>query len=150
MISLGSFVVFLFQLSVGPTASDARQFALLKGEWQIVRAISEGVELPAKQWSGKKVSFVQGEVNAPKNSATLAGRLRTKGNMAWLETHTITLNRGNSVANKVETEYSTAFQVDGKNMKLLLTKVSNPSQRGPRPVEESKGEGGILLYLKRR
>ncbi len=140
----------MFQLAVGPTATDARQFALLKGEWQIERAISDGVELPAKEWKGKKVAFVSGKATAPKDSATLAGRLRTKGNMAWLETKTVAFNPAKAKPTQVEEEYSTAFEIKGKQMKLLLTKVDNPSQRGPRPVAESKGEGGILLFLKRR
>lgn len=152
MLSLGTFLIYMFQLAVGPTPTDAKQFALLKGEWQIERIVSEGIELPVDEWKGKKVVFAATDSKLKENSAAYGGRLRTKGNMAWLETKTVTFFSGGPkpVANTEEQEYSCAYQIDGKKMKLLMAKVTSPSDRGPRPITETKEDKGILFYLKRK
>lgn len=151
MQSLASFLVFVFQLLVGPTATDAKQFSLLKGEWVVERAMSDGAELPAQEWKGKKVVFAGTDSKTLANSAALDGRLRTKGNMAWIETKTVTMCSGDRTDQtlKADDEYSCSFEVKGKTMKLLMAKVTDPSHRGPRPIGESKGEGGILLFLRK-
>lgn len=152
MLSLGTFLVYMFQLAVGPTPTDAKQFALLKGEWQIERVVSEGVDLPVSDYKGKKVVFAAADAKQKDKSAAFAGRLRTKGNMAWLETKTVTVNTvdGKLESKTVEEEYSCAYQIDGKRMKLLMARVTNPSDRGPRPITETKEDKGILFYLKRK
>lgn len=152
MLSLGTFLIYMFQLAIGPTPTDAKQFALLKGEWRIERVVSEGVDLPESEWKGKKVVFAAADAKQKDKSAAFAGRLRTKGNMAWVETKTVTYftDGPKSVTQTAEEEYSCAYQVDGKKMKLLMNKVSSPSDRGPRPITETKDDKGILFYLKRK
>jgi hypothetical protein len=137
---------------VGPTENDARQFAALKGEWVVEGAMADGKELAAEQWKGKSVAFATGTFRSPENSATLSGRLRTKGRMAWLETKTFTFATNDAAKAPVilNDEYCTSFQIDGNKMRLLLIKVTKLGQRGPRPVAESKGEDGILYFLRRR
>lgn len=152
MLSLGTFLIYMFQLAVGPTPTDAKQFALLKGEWRIERVVSEGVDLPESEWKGKKVVFAAADSKQKDKSAAYAGRLRTKGNMAWIETKTVTYFTTTTPASTASSdeEYSCAYQVDGKKMKLLMNKVSSPSDRGPRPITETKEDRGILFYLKRK
>ncbi len=150
MQTISAFLLFIFNLAVGPAASDAKQYELLKGDWVIEKVISDGKVLPAKEWKGKKVSFFTDETAVAKGSATFGGRLRTKGNMAWLETKTITIppTQGTGTEPTVlEEEYSGAYEIEGKKMTLLLTRVTDPSKRGPRPVKESKGEDGALLFF---
>lgn len=152
MLSLGTFLVYMFQLAVGPTATDAKQFELLKGEWQIERVVSEGVVLPAKDYKGRTIVFAGTDQGSVDGGVVQAGRLRTKGNMAWLETRIATMAfvDGKQVPQVVEQEYSSAYQIDGKKMKLLMNKVTSPSDRGPRPITETKEDKGILFYLKRK
>ncbi|MBC8066241.1 MAG: hypothetical protein H7Y17_15525, partial [Chlorobia bacterium] len=94
MQSLSVFLIFVFQLAVGPTDVDARQFSQLKGEWVIERAMSDGQELPPADWKGKKVVFASTESKTLANSIAFNGRLRTKGKMAWIETKTVTTCSG--------------------------------------------------------
>lgn len=147
--SIGAFLVLVFQLVVGPTEVDARQFSQLKGEWTIERAVSEGTELPAADWKGKKVVFASAESKSLANSIAFSGRLRTKGRMAWLETKSVTKCSGDQLV-RADEEYSTSFEVTGKTMKLLISRVTELGHRGPRPLAENKGEGGILFFLKRK
>jgi hypothetical protein len=149
--TIGAFLVLVFHLAVGPTATDAKQFAQLKGEWTVERVMSEGTELPAEEWKGKKVVFEATESKAKTNTMLFDGRLRTKGKMAWLETKTVTLCSGDRADQivKMDQEYSCSFEVSGKAMKLFLARVTDPSHRGPRPVGDSKGEGGVLFFLRR-
>lgn len=150
--TISAFLILVFQLAVGPTATDTKQFAQLKGEWTVEKVMSEGAELPAEEWKGKKVVFAAAESKSKANSALLGGRLRTKGNMAWLETKSVTLCSSEKIeeAVKIDQEYSCSFEITGKKMKLFIARVTDPSHRGPRPVAESKGEGGILLFLRKR
>lgn len=149
MQAIGAFLILIFQLSVGQ--AESKTFKQIGGDWIIDRVFVDGKEAPREEWQGKKVRFESESEQEPKQSLLLFGRLRVKGNMAWIETKSLKrFDDKGECASANELEYSSSFEVQGKTMKLLLAPVTQPSHRGPRPLADSKGEGGILLFLKRK
>lgn len=150
MQAISTFLILIFHLSVGPAESKA--FKSLQGDWIVQQAFVEGKELPGQDWKGKVVSFRSEEVDPiSPQSVLLGGRLRVKGNMSWIETKSLgRCDDKGHLDDPDSVEYSSSYEISGNEMKLLLTKVTAPNHRGPRPLAESKGEGGILLLLKRK
>lgn len=170
MLEMKALLYFLILLSVGKSPADLKEFAQIRGEWEVVSVEIGGKKVPHDKW-GTKIFIIAAAAGAkeqPINSIAQWGRLNTRRSPSVIESRAMSF-KTEPVVEKNEGEdpslppfpelpggtvigikSQSLFEVKGDRMKLLLTPIDNSIDKLPTKFETIPDDKGTLYELRRK
>lgn len=170
MQEIHSLLLFLILLSIGKTPADLKEFARIKGEWEVVSVEIAGKKTANGKWGTKTIiiSAATGAKEQPLNSIAQWGRLNTRRSPSVIESRGMTI-KTDQVGEKEEGEdpliprfpvipggmitavkSQTLYEVKGDTMKLLITPIDSDLDKLPTKFATEPDGKGTLFELKRK
>ncbi len=170
MLEMKALFYFLILLSVGKTPADLKEFARIKGEWEVVSVEIAGKKTANGKWGTKTIIIASatGAKEQPLNSIAQWGRLNTRRSPSVIESRGMTI-KTDQVGEKEEGEdpliprfpvipgglitavkSQTLYEVKGDTMKLLITPIDSDFDKAPTKFTTEPDGKGTLFELKRK